>query len=148
MAGIPTRTLREYMSTLPMGNPQILVGQDLTTLPSPNATYIPPRVYSVPTIATLSIDAAQYDMGAVTAQAGALLVAAPSNPNTEGQRLVIRIRDNGTPRAITWSAVFSAYGATDLPNTTVANRTMIYEFVRNVAINRWELIAGNPVPRP
>jgi len=45
----------------------------------------------------------------------------------EGQRLVIRILDNATPRAITWGSSFASRGAT-LPTTTTAS-TYLYVFL-------------------
>jgi len=103
------------------------------------------RVSTTATTATLTPDADSFDLVAVSAQAGALTIAAPSGTPTDGQRLMIRIRDNGTTRALTWNAAYSAYSS-DLATTTVVSSTMIYEFMWNAATSKWDLFSGNPIP--
>lgn len=61
----------------------------------------------------------------LTAQASALTIAAPSGPPAfvDGQSVIIRIKDNGTARAISWNAVYRPIGVT-LPTTTVVGKTL------------------------
>lgn len=86
-----------------------------------------------------------FDIVSVTAQAGPLSIAAPSGLPTDGQQLIIRLRDNGTTRALTWNAVYSRYSS-DLPTTTVVSSTMTYIFLWNSSTNAWDLVGGNPIP--
>ena len=68
-------------------------------------------------------------------------IAAPTGTPVDGQKLIIRIKDNGTARTITWNAIYR--GGTDivLPSTTVINKTLYCGFIYNSADNKWDLVA-------
>ncbi|MBT9168339.1 MAG: hypothetical protein DDT19_01684 [Syntrophomonadaceae bacterium] len=105
---------------------------------------IEPRIVSAASYTTdtgTSLDVSTTDIFVITAQAGALLFNAPGGAPVQGQRLVIRIRDNGTARALTWNAVFRAMG-TALPSTTVVNKTKYLGFFYNLTEVRWDLVAA------
>lgn len=55
----------------------------------------------------------------------------PSGTKRNGRILIIRLRDNGTARAITWGSEYRAMGSLTLPTTTVINKTLYIEFVVN-----------------
>ena len=80
----------------------------------------------------------------VTALAEAATFAAPSGTPTNGQTLIITIKDNGTPRALTWNSAYSVCGAT-LPTTTVASKIHVLGFRHSTAnsLNKWQLLAAN-----
>lgn len=103
------------------------------------------RVFTVGSTATLTPDADTVDMVAVTAQAVTLTIAAPTGTPTDGQRLIVRIRDNGTSRTIAWNAAYQGYVG-DLPAATFVGRSMLYEFLYNSTLTIWELLSGNPIP--
>lgn len=109
-------------------------------------TFLAPRISTAASTATLTPDVNSYDIVAVSAQAQALTIAAPSGAPTDGQRVTIRLRDNGTARALTWNAAYSSWDGSAFPTTTVIGKTMIYEFVWNAGTSKWDLLAGNPVP--
>lgn len=117
---------------------------DLSGTPAP-VTFLAPRVSNIATTAALAPNVDSFDIAAVTALSQALTLSAPSGTPVDGQSLVIRIRDNGVARALTWNAAYSAY-AGDLPTTTVASTFMLYNFLWSAATAKWELLAGNPVP--
>lgn len=99
------------------------------------------RVGTSASAATHTIDSDSYDVFTVTAQAEAVAFANPSGTPTQGQTLVIRIKDNGTARAITWSgSYFRAVGAT-LPTTTVISKTLYVGFIYNSTDTKWDCIA-------
>jgi len=108
-------------------------------------TNLAPRSTSQASTATLTPDADAFDLVAVTAQAAPLTIAAPTGTPLDGQVLTIRIRDNGTSRALTWNGAYSAY-TSDLPAATVVSMTMLYRFMYNAATVKWDLFAGNPIP--
>lgn len=81
-----------------------------------------PRIQSVTSSATVTPTSAN-DLVKVTAQAEALTIANPTGTMAEGQALVIRLKDNGTARAISFGANYRALGTT-LPTTTVLSKTM------------------------
>jgi len=94
--------------------------------------------YTTDTGTSLNID--NCDIFIVTAQAGALLFNAPGGTLAQAERLVIRIKDNGTARALTWDAVFRAMG-TALPSTTTLSKTMYMGFFYNSTDTKWDLVA-------
>lgn len=105
---------------------------------------IEPRIVSAASYTTdtgTSLDVSTTDIFVVTAQAGALLFNAPGGTPVQGQSLVIRIKDNGTARALTWNAVFRAMG-TALPSTTVLSKTLYLGFFYNSTDTKWDLVAS------
>lgn len=85
-----------------------------------------------------------YQIYAATAQAEALTISADAGAPVNGQKVIFRIKDNGTARALTWttgsSKAFRAVGVT-LPTTTVANKTTYVGCIYNTADSRWDAIA-------
>jgi hypothetical protein len=101
---------------------------------------IDPRVSTAASTATLSPDVSAFDQYNLTAQAAALTVAAPTGTPVDGSKLIIRILDNGTARAITWNATYTVIGVT-LPTTTTASKTTYVGCVYNATATRWDVIA-------
>ena len=67
----------------------------------------------------------------------------PSGTPVNGQKLLIRIKDNGTIRTLTWTATSGAFreiGIT-LPTATVANKTIYVGCVYNSADSFWDAVA-------
>lgn len=63
------------------------------------------------------------DLVKITAQTTALMLANPSGTAVEGWGIVIRIKDDGTARAISYDTQYRAIGVT-LPTTTVVGKTL------------------------
>lgn len=106
---------------------------------------ITPRVNSTASVTSpLAWDSDDYDIYAITAQAGALTINADAGTPTNGQKIIFRIKDNGTARALTWttgtSKSFQAVGIT-LPTTTVINKTTYVGCIYNAADDRWDAVA-------
>ena len=99
-----------------------------------------PRIVSNVSIATLTINSSTTDQSVITAQSGALTIGAPTGSPVDGRKLIIRIKDNGTARAITFNAIFRAIGIT-LPTTTVASKTTYLGLVYNSADTKWDILA-------
>ena len=103
------------------------------------------RVSSTASISSpLAWNSDNFDQYAATAQAGALTINADSGTPTDGQRAIFRLKDNGTPRALTWTTgsanSFQAIGVT-LPTTTVANKTTYVGVIYNASASRWDAVA-------
>ena len=103
------------------------------------------RVSSTASIASpLAWNSDNFDQYAATAQAGALTINADSGTPTDGQRIIFRFKDNGTPRALTWTTgstnSFQAVGVT-LPTTTTANKVTYVGAIYNAASSRWDAVA-------
>jgi hypothetical protein len=94
--------------------------------------------YTTDTGTSLNID--NYDIFIVTAQAGALKFNNPSGTPTEGQGLIIRIKDDGTARALTYDTQYRALGNA-LPSTTVLSKTLYLGLIYNFTDTKWDLIA-------
>lgn len=98
------------------------------------------RIGTEASSATSTPTADSVDQWNVTALAAADAFAAPSGTPTDGQKLVIRIKDNGTARALTWNAIYRALGTT-LPTTTVVSKTLYLGFIYNAADTKWDCVA-------
>ena len=83
---------------------------------------------------------AQYNQHTITALAAAAVLGVPSGTLVNGNRLIIRIKDNGTARGISYNAVYRAVGVT-LPITTVLSKTLYLGAVYNSTDSRWDIIA-------
>ena len=112
----------------------------LTASTNLSSTRIDPRVSSTASTATLTPDIASFDQYNLTAQAAGLTIAAPTGTPVDGNKLIIRILDNGTARALTWNATYTVVGTT-LPTTTVINKTTYVGCIYNANNTRWDVIA-------
>jgi len=126
-----------------------------SALPSPEVTAtstntltnkrITARVGSTASSATPTINTDNVDAFSITALATAItsmttnLSGTPSNYD----KLIIRIKDNGTPRTIAWGSSFVA-GGVALPTTTVASKILTVGFIYNTdnALNKWCCVAS------
>jgi len=100
---------------------------------------ITPRVASTADDATAVIDCDSADQYQLTAVANATEFSVSGTP-TAGQRLVIRFKDAGVAKAITWNAVFRAIGVT-LPTTTVVSKTHYVGAIYNATDSKWDVLA-------
>lgn len=82
-----------------------------------------------------------FDQYNFTNIAVALTIAADTGTPTVGQKLIIRLKDNGTARALTWNAIYRAIGVT-LPTTTVVNKTTYVGFIYNATDLKWDAVAA------
>jgi len=101
---------------------------------------INPRVSSTTSTSTLTPDISANDQYVLTAQAVALTVAAPTGTPVDGNRLIIRILDNGSSQTISWNATYTVIGTT-LPTSTTANKTVYVGCIYNANNTRWDVIA-------
>lgn len=97
------------------------------------------RVVTTADDATAVIDVDITDQYQLTAMANATTISTTGTP-TAGQKLTIRLKDNGTARALTWDAVFRAIGVT-LPTTTVINKTHYIGCIYNITDTKWDAVA-------
>ena len=78
----------------------------------------------------------------VTALAQALTINAPSGTASNGNTLLIRIKDNATARALTWNAIYTFIGTTK-PETTVISKVLYAGAIYNSTSEKWEVISIN-----
>ena len=101
---------------------------------------IQPRFVTAATATTLTPDVSVGDIYAYTALASALTINAPIGTPTNGEKLMFRLLDNGTPQTLTWHATFTVIGVT-LPTTTTASKTTYVGCIYNANNTRWDVIA-------
>ena len=101
---------------------------------------IDPRVTSAASASSLTPSIATADIYAYTALAAGLTINAPTGTPVDGDKLMFRLLDNGTARALTWNATYTVIGVT-LPTTTTANKTTYVGCIYNANNTRWDVIA-------
>ena len=102
-----------------------------------------PSVQSITDAATVTPNADADDVVDITAIAQAFTIANPSGTPANFQSLRIRVKDNGTARAITWGSGYVA-GGVSLPSTTVLSKILTLGFIYNTAnsLNKWQCVAS------
>ena len=93
--------------------------------------------------ATITPVAGSSDQFTVTALAVAATIAAPSGTPTDGQKLTLRIKDNGTAQTLTWTTTSGGYRiiGTTLPATTIATKTMYVGCIYNTTDAYWDVVS-------
>lgn len=104
-------------------------------------TFLNARVQTVTSSATVT-PVSTNDLVIITAQATGLTLANPTGTFTEGQALMIRIKDNGTARSIAFDTNYRAIGVT-LPTTTVISKTLYLGIIYNATDGKWDVIGYN-----
>lgn len=77
---------------------------------------------------------------AITALAANATFGAPTGVPADGDTLVIRIKDNATPRTLAYNSIYRAIGVT-LPTTTIASKTHYLGMTYNFADTKWDVTA-------
>lgn len=102
-----------------------------------------PRIVSAVSYTTdtgTSLDFSTCDIFIVTAQAGVLLFNNPSGTPVHWEKIIIRCKDNGTARALTYGTQYRALWVT-LPTTTVISKTLYLGGVWNATDTKLDIIA-------
>lgn len=101
----------------------------------------PKRVASEASNATPAPNADTTDIHVITALAAGATFGAPTGTPTQGQQLIIRIKDNGTARSLNWNAIYRASTDLALPTTTTLSKTLYCGFMYNATDSKWDLMA-------
>ena len=74
---------------------------------------------------------------------GTTTYAIPSGTPTNGQKLVIRIRDDGTTRTLVWTTTAGGYRVigSNLPTATAANKLIYVGCIYNSTDSYWDVVA-------
>ena len=134
----PTTSVKTY--TFADANMTIVGTTDTQTLTNKRVT---PRIGTVASSATITPTGDDSDQYNVTALATPATIAAPSGTPTNGQKLILRIKDDGTARALTWTTTSGAYRAVSvsLPTTTVISKVLYVGCVYNAQDTFWDVVA-------
>lgn len=98
-----------------------------------------PSIQSVTSSATVTPTFSD-DMVKITAQAAGLTLANPTGTAIPELGMVIRIKDNGTARSISYDTQYRAIGIT-LPTTTVISKTTYIAMIYNSDDTKWDCVA-------
>lgn len=104
---------------------------------------VTPRISTETSSATPTINTDNVDAHSITAQA-ADITSFTTNLSwtpTNFQKLIIRIKDDGTARAITWWASFEAKWVA-LPTTTVISKVLTVWFIYDTVTSKWGCVAS------
>jgi hypothetical protein len=83
------------------------------------------------------------DLVVIRGLATNLTIEAPSGSPSSGHGLVIRIKDNGTTRTLTWNAAFRVMSGVTLPTATTINKTHYVAAIWNSIDSKWDVQAVN-----
>src|SRR5690349_23774050 len=108
----PTKAVLDGTELFPMQDGT----DDGNALPSAISAFR--KVQSIVSAATVTPNASD-DLVVISAQAAALSLANPAGTRVEGQGFVIRLKDNGTSRAISFDTDYREMGATFPAATTI-----------------------------
>jgi len=157
LAGAQTITGAKTFTTGLLKAVDITSGAGVSTLPTSTDTLvgrattdtltnkrINPRIVTAASYTTdtgTALDVSTCDEFDVTAQAGALKLNNPSGTPVNGQKLIVRIKDNGTAQNLTYDTQFRASSDLALPTTTVLGKTLYMGFIFNLTDTKWDLVA-------
>ncbi len=102
-----------------------------------------PRITTIVSNATPTVNTDATDAVTITALAAAITDASTNLSGTpvNFQKLIYRIKDDGTARAITWGASFEAKGVA-LPTTTVISKVLTVGFIYDTVTAKWGCVAS------
>ena len=121
-----------------------LAGASIPTYTSTNTftnKRITQRVKTFSSDATPDIDSDDYDAVTITAQDAAITDVNVTGTPTNFQKLIFRIKDDGTARAIAWGSDFEAKGVA-LPTTTVISKVLTVGFIYDTVTAKWGCVAS------
>lgn len=97
------------------------------------------RVISQADDSTAVIDVTATDVYELTAMANATTFSTTGTP-VDGQKIIIRFKDNGSARGLTWNGIFRAIGVT-LPTTTTASKQHYVDCIYNSNASKFDVLA-------
>ena len=117
------------------------VGGTLTVNGSIQNSRIYPRISTTTSTATLTPDLSSANVYSISAQAAALAIANPTGSPQDGDGLIIRIKDNGTSRAITYGTAFSNISGLDSLTATTVGKWHVIGAMYNAGTSTWQILS-------
>lgn len=139
-AGLDGEGVRDVMGTALVAGTGISItvndGADTITV-----ARTAPRVVTITDGATITPDADTTDIASVTF-GGNRTMAAPSGTPVAGQKLMMRLKQDGTgSRVPTWNSIYRFAGGTAPTLTLTANKTDYLGFIYNAVDTKWDCVA-------
>lgn len=110
--------------------------------PAPNTTVNPRTITAGTTSGTITPDSANADQYLILGLSGATAIAAPSGAPVAGQKLMLRIKDNGSSQTLTWDAIYKAYGSVSLPAATTPGKSQYVGMIYSATDAKWNVVAS------
>ena len=95
---------------------------------------------SVSSTATMAPNVDYCDFYDITALAVDATINAPSGTPVNGMPLMIRIKDNGSTRNLSWNSAYQVIGVT-LPTATTAGKWIYVSCIYNSTASKWDVIS-------
>ena len=102
--------------------------------------YNDPRITSIASSATPTPNVDTTDLYIITALSEAATFGVPAGTPKDGQKLLIRIKDDGTARSLSWNAI---YAGDNLPDTTVISTIMYLACIYNSDASKWDTVSAD-----
>ena len=144
--GYNTNGTGDNTNEIVIGSGAVGNGSNTTTLGNSSTEAIKlygtliPNINTIVTSATITPNTVSCSQYNVTALAVNATIAAPTGTLYDGQKLTIRIKDDGTARALTWNAAYRVVGST-LPTTTNASGILYVGCIYNLQDSIWDVVA-------
>lgn len=87
---------------------------------------------------------ASYDVYIRTGLTAAIAINAPTGSPVQGDKLIFRIKDNGTARALTWDSAYKG-ASTLIPATTTPTKTLYVGVIYNDTDSCWDVVSVSEV---
>jgi hypothetical protein len=98
------------------------------------------KVTTITSSATPTPNVDNADLYKVTALAAAATFGSPTGTPKSGQSLLIRIKDNGTARALSFNSIYRFSTDQTAPTTTIINKTIYLGFIYNSDDSKWDCL--------
>ena len=104
---------------------------------------IAPRAVVISNAASITINSDTTDLYEVTALAVPLTINIPTGNVTDGQKLLIKLKDSGSAQTLTWNVATKGFRiiGTTLPTTTTASKITYVGSIYNSTDSYWDVIA-------
>jgi len=131
-----------FATAITLGNTAMYLGNTTTAVGNVtiSGSRVDPRANAQSNVASITPNIALYDQYAVSSQAQALTVNAPTGTPVDGNKLVFRLLDNGSSQFVSWNATYTPIG-TSLPSATTAGKMVYIGCIYNSANTRWDVVA-------
>ncbi|MGI9028163.1 MAG: glycosyl hydrolase family 28-related protein [Candidatus Saccharimonadales bacterium] len=128
--------------TVNVNNARIVTISETQTLTNKRVTQ---RSNTITSSATPTPAGNDTDLFTVTALAAAATFAAPTGTPTNGQKLMIRIKDNATARTLAWNAIYVSTSNGTLPTTTTISKELYVGFIYDSTAVKWHCMGVTQV---
>ena len=125
----------------PVSVPQVLQSDTSGVMSWITPASTSPRVTPISSSSTPTPNASTTDFYDVTALAVGATFGAPTGSPSDGQKLEIRILDNGVAQTLAFNSAYNAGADLPLPTTTVAGKIMYLGFQYRTAQSKWDFVA-------